>query len=189
MRVVVFVVLLYLVAIGIPSAAEAQFKVDTVQTGSKPVEDTATWHMTKSPTTAVLLSAIIPGGGQVYLHQWWKVPIIYAGFGSLLYAALLQNSRYIYISDSVNNQTARGDFSKANSYASAREFYRDDRDKYYIYTALIYIANILDAYIAAHLYDFDVSDDRPKTAGTSKYSSGSLMQPEHHLSFNFHLHF
>ncbi|MDP4220294.1 MAG: DUF5683 domain-containing protein, partial [Bacteroidota bacterium] len=39
-----------------------------------------------------------------------------------------------------------------------REFYRDDRDKFYIYAALVYIANLLDAYISAHLFDFDVSD-------------------------------
>jgi len=36
-----------------------------------------------NPHTAVMHSLIIPGWGQLYNHQWWKVPIIYAGLGLL----------------------------------------------------------------------------------------------------------
>ena len=156
--------------------------------------------MKKSPTLALVLSAVIPGAGQVYCDQWWKVPIIYAGFGTMLYAALLQNSRFIYISDSVVNQTNRGDLSDAARYASAREFYRDDRDKYYIYSALFYIANLIDAVISAHLYDFDVSDEPtqgstqpaatpPPTSAPSKFAKSLFDPGDQHLKLNFHYHF
>jgi len=168
-----------------PLAAYAQFRVDTTRTGAKPAEDTAHWHMTRSPTTAIILSAVLPGAGQVYLNQWWKVPIIYAGIGGFLAGALLQNSRYHYTADSVNNQLARGEVGRANAYANAREFYRDDRDKYYIYAALMYIANILDAYISAHLFDFDVSDEgSPRKMLNQPYSPSTL-----HLRIGFHTTF
>ncbi len=41
------------------------------------------------------------------------------------------------------------------------EFYQNDRDKWWIYLGITYIAQILDAYIAANLYDFDVSNPSP----------------------------
>ncbi|MFI5202280.1 MAG: DUF5683 domain-containing protein [Candidatus Kapaibacterium sp.] len=129
----------------------------------------STFHMTKSPLEAVLLSAALPGAGQVYLHQAWKVPIIYALAGGFFYAALLQNSRYFAAIDSVNNRFARHtsvDTFYALAWGNSREFYRNDRDKWWIYLGLAYIANILDAYVSANLYDFDVS-----TPGSSPIES------------------
>jgi len=46
-----------------------------------------------SPHKAVMRSLMIPGWGQIYNHQWWKVPIIYAGLG-LLADAIAFNQRY-----------------------------------------------------------------------------------------------
>jgi hypothetical protein len=46
-----------------------------------------------SPHKAVMHSLMIPGWGQIYNHQWWKVPIIYAGLG-LLADAIAFNQRY-----------------------------------------------------------------------------------------------
>jgi hypothetical protein len=117
--------------------------------------------MQKSPWVALGLSAILPGAGQIYLDQWYKAPFIIGGIGACLAGAFIQNNRYLYTSDSVHNQLARGDTTTSLRYAHAREFYRDDRDKFYIYAAIVYIANLIDAYIAAHLYDFDVSDPGP----------------------------
>lgn len=125
--------------------------------------------MTKSPLEAVLLSAALPGAGQVYLHQAWKVPIIYALAGGFFYGALIQNFRYHEMIDSINERWSRrtsADSNYALRFVSAREFYRNDRDKWWIYLGLAYIANILDAYVSANLYDFDVS-----TPGSSPFES------------------
>jgi hypothetical protein len=130
-------------------------QVDTVRPF---VQDTGEFKMTKSPTMAVVLSAALPGAGQVYLAQVWKVPIIWALGGGFLYGALVQNSRYHQWADSTLAAEARADAYGATIYANRREFYRDDRDKWWIYLGITYVANILDAYIAAHLYDFDVSN-------------------------------
>jgi hypothetical protein len=42
---------------------------------------------------------------------------------------------------------------------SARDFYHDQRDEYILYLGLTYFLNIIDAYVGATLYDFDVSDE------------------------------
>jgi hypothetical protein len=47
-----------------------------------------------SPHTAVIHSLIIPGWGQVYNHQWWKVPVIYGALGILGYYIVWNNTNY-----------------------------------------------------------------------------------------------
>jgi hypothetical protein len=127
--------------------------------------DTGGFHMKKSALEAVLLSTIIPGAGQVYLGQTWKLPILYGLIGAFGYFGVYtQNFRYHYTIDSINNENARKnshDSTLALQLVSNREFYRNDRDKWWIYLGLTYVADILDAYIAANLYDFDVSDPAP----------------------------
>ena len=59
---------------------------------------------------------------------------------------------------------------------TAREFYRDNRDVYLFYLVLAYFLNIVDAYVDAHLFDFDVSED--------KFTKGGLRGKEYRLKFN-----
>jgi hypothetical protein len=151
----------------------AQEKADSARTPRARM-DTARFKMTKDPWLAFGLSAALPGAGQIYLGQWYKAPFILAGIGGCITAALVQNSRYKYTADSVTNQLARGDTYNALRYTSVREFYRDDRDRWYIYAGLVYVANLLDAYIAANLYDFDVDDP----AGAHPYLSAPASSAE-----------
>jgi len=137
-------------------STSAQFK-DSTQLG-KVVVDTGHFHMQKSPTLALLLSGVLPGAGQIYTGGWYKAPFIAAGIAGCFIGAYIQNQRYLIDIDSVGKQLARGDQYNADRYTAQREFYRDDRDRFYIYAGLVYIANLLDAYISAHLFDFDVSD-------------------------------
>jgi len=115
----------------------------------------------KSPGLAMLMSMVIPGSGQVYVHRYITIPIIW-GFGIYFAKAWNdQNNRYIYyrnlfsasvLEDTVNHQGN-------GVYQSDRDFYRDDRDKFAFYLGITYILNILDAYVGASLYSFDVSDN------------------------------
>ncbi|MDP4199661.1 MAG: DUF5683 domain-containing protein [Bacteroidota bacterium] len=153
------------------SALPARAQVDTIRAAERTsaTPDTGAFHMTKSPLEAILLSAAIPGAGQAYLDQWWKVPIIWGLGGGFLYGAYIQNFRYHYTQDTITNAYARhtpGDSLWAMRNEPVREFYRDDRDKWWIYVGLTYIATLLDAYIAANLYDFDVSNPSPTPIGS-----------------------
>lgn len=137
-------------------SSQAQFR-DSVKEAHI-IEDTGHFQMQKSPALAIVLSGLLPGAGQIYTGGWYKAPFIVAGIIGCFIGANVQNGRYLIDIDSVNKQLARGDTYHASLYTNAREFYRDDRDKFYIYAGLIYLINLLDAYISAHLFDFDVSD-------------------------------
>ena len=47
-----------------------------------------------SPTKATIMSACLPGLGQIYNGKWWKVPIVYAGLGGLGYLVYNNYSEY-----------------------------------------------------------------------------------------------
>jgi hypothetical protein len=113
----------------------------------------------KSPGTAVLLSAVLPGAGQAYNESYWKVPVV-IGFGvyfGIEWAA--NNSQYKSYRDqyaaSITPENPSGD---QNLFA-LREFYKDNRDSYTLYLFILYMLNLLDAYVDASLYGFDVGAD------------------------------
>lgn len=113
---------------------------------------------TKSTTTAVLLSAVLPGAGQVYTERYWKIPIIW-GFGVYF------GSIWIKANNLYNDAAERYTASLANGGSGddyeryRRDFYRDERDRFAFYLAITYVLNLVDAYVGASLYEFDVSDD------------------------------
>ncbi|TWJ01480.1 hypothetical protein JN11_01631 [Mucilaginibacter frigoritolerans] len=49
---------------------------------------------THSPAKAILKSAIVPGLGQVYNNNIWKVPLIYGALSSLTVTAIYNNRNY-----------------------------------------------------------------------------------------------
>jgi hypothetical protein len=114
----------------------------------------------KSPTLAMLLSTVLPGAGQVYVQRYYTIPIIW-GFGYYFGKAWNdQNNRYHQWSDSVSASVRADTLGKGSDlFRSIRDFYRDDRDRFAFYLAIVYILNIVDAYVGASLYSFDVSDN------------------------------
>ena len=130
-----------------------------------------------SPKTAAILSAVLPGAGQIYNGSWWKVPIVYAGFAGIGYGLYFYQDYYKSFKTAYNDYrnpyleqgltppadtvlTVRGEtgYSPVNV-QQGRDFYRKYRDLCIIGLGVWYLANILDAYTEAHLFEFDVSDD------------------------------
>jgi len=115
----------------------------------------------KSGSLAMLFSALLPGAGQLYAHRYYTIPFIY-GFGIYFSSiAIKANNQYM---------DYRGQFSvsvRLDSSAHSgnpellrrRDFYHNQRDEFILYLALTYFLNIIDAYVGATLYDFDVSDN------------------------------
>jgi hypothetical protein len=121
-----------------------------------------------SPTKATVMSALLPGLGQVYNKKYWKVPIIYAGFGIMTYFIVTNASQYkqfkgAYIEsvDSITNGQYADLVSKYSStdLLNAREYYRRNLEITCIISALWYILNILDATVDAHLFTYNISKD------------------------------
>lgn len=122
-----------------------------------------------SPRLATIMSAVIPGSGQIYNKKYWKVPVIYVGLGALGYMANKHNENYkkfrnAYLTmykDTTSPQTYQMDGMEftLNGLESGKNYYRRYRDLFVIFTVGLYIMNIVDANVDANLYDFDISDD------------------------------
>ena len=126
------------------------------------VNDTTTqaedsvYIMTKSPWGAVLRSAIIPGWGQFYNESYLKIPIIW-GLG-IWFGYEWQQNNDLYVQ--YRNEYFRTTDPQAKANAKVGwTFYRDQRDLFTIYMVIVYIANLVDAYVDANLFDFDVSEN------------------------------
>jgi hypothetical protein len=123
---------------------------------------------THSIRRAALYSAVVPGLGQVYNRKAWKVPIIYAGFGVLGYFVLSNNSEYQVYKEAyvytANGETYPIDNPYVGKYDESQlqrgmDFYRRNRDLTIIISSLWYVLNVLEAYVDAHFFDYDVSED------------------------------
>lgn len=115
-------------------------------------------------TRAAYYSALLPGLGQAYNKKYWKIPIVYAGIGTSLYFA--KNNRDFYRNykteiefRSVGETTGFRSRLSEQKLKDGLEQWRKYRDLAYGSAAAVYLLNILDATVDAHLYGFNVDDD------------------------------
>ncbi len=140
-----------------------------------------------SPKKATLL-ALIPGAGQIYNKKYWKLPIVYAGFGATGYFAFYARGQYLYYNEayvckvnSLENLLVVEYNPEQNSYiCNVKEkvcknelatkyseeelkYYRDsfrrDMEFSFILMAAWYVLQLLDATVDAHLYYWNVDDN------------------------------
>lgn len=147
-----FIFILY--SIPIFSQTE-QDSSDIVQRTDK----TNVYQMTKSPWGAVGRSAILPGLGQIYNESYWKAPVIWGFIGYFISVWINQNNLYKEYRDLYEDSITEDDPGGNDEYYSLREFYRDQRNDFAIYIVLTYLLNLVDAYVDAHMFDFDVSPE------------------------------
>jgi len=125
-----------------------------------------------SPRKATYLSLIFPGLGQAYNHKYWKLPIVYAGFGTMAYFFQTNHSEYVKFRNAYNFVTTPGNENAppVNDYVtrykrdatlllSGRDFYRRNLELTYIVTGVWYVLVAIDAQVDAQFFNFDVSED------------------------------
>jgi len=138
---------------------------------------------------ATMLSTAFPGGGQIFNRKYWKVPIVYAGFGVLIYSFSSNSNNYqmyyrgyMDFTDDIPETASYLDFVPgdpsvydpvlgAETYdpATAKlveekmlrlvDYHKRYRDLSIILTGVWYMAQILDANVDASLMEYDVSDN------------------------------
>lgn len=117
--------------------------------------------------TATTLSTIMPGAGQIYNGSYWKAPIIMGGFASMIMVVDWNNRGYQRFRLAYNLMTS-GQIDavepalrrrQPSELQNIRKLYRRNRDLGIILTGAIYLINIIDAHVDAHLKDWDVSGD------------------------------
>ena len=142
-----------------------------VQPNKKQKTDSIKPH---SIRTAVLLSAALPGAGQVYNHiampkgkrkAYWKVPLIYAGLGATTYFLISnqQTQKSLKTEYKLRQDGLEGD-DKWSSYddQGVLQLYEQHarwRDLSLVGVALVYLLQVTDAGVEAHFVNFDVSPD------------------------------
>lgn len=118
----------------------------------------ATVHYSKSPSGALLRSFAMPGWGQLYVGSYWKAPIFFGGAATLTYFIIRNHSDYADYRDKYNKLTDKTSI-EALTLKNNREFYRDNRDMSAFYLLGVYALAAVDAYVGAHLFDFNVEYD------------------------------
>jgi len=117
----------------------------------------------KDPKKATLLSALVPGAGQVYNGKTWKVPILYAGILTDLYFVQYNNRRYVNFREALFalDKGEPNQFPSLNRASLVRnvDYWRQNRDLTLLLLLGIYALNLVDANVDAHLSGFDISDD------------------------------
>ena len=125
-----------------------------------------TLYKEHSPVKATWIS-LIPGAGQIYNKKYWKVPIVYAGFGVISYFAIMNRTEYLKFKEAYKCKVNLGDdcdnelaqkYSAENLH-DIRNYYRRNMQFSYIIGGAWYILQMLDAVVDAHLYYWNVTDD------------------------------
>ncbi len=123
-------------------------------------------HVKKATT----LSTVFPGAGQVYNGNYWKLPIVIGGAGTLIYVINWNNRGYQRYLRAYNLLTD-GDDTTIDEFAGAasaerllnlKNNFRRNRDLCIILTGLFYVIQIIDAHATAHMKTYDVSSDLAK---------------------------
>ena len=151
------------------SRAERRMRRDSMRLNWKPIPARATW-----------LAVVVPGLGQIYNKKYWKLPIIYGGFMGCAYAISWNGKMYhdyknAYrdIIDSDPNTTSYlnilpqgytvemmgGITAYTATLQSRQQRYHRYRDIGIVAAVAVYALSIIDAFVDAQLYDFDISPD------------------------------
>jgi hypothetical protein len=131
--------------------------------------------LTKDPTTAVLLSLPLPGLGQYYTENYWKIPLFTGGCAASAYLFFKNHTDFVTTSDLYDKAVADGaDPTITSRLLDQREAFRNNRDLSGVIFLAIYTLAAIDAYVGAHLYDFDVSDSLTMGIGPSPTQIAAL---------------
>ena len=168
----------------IPTFQTIVWDEDSVQLTEKEI-DRLFWK--PDPMRAVWLGAIVPGLGQIYNRSYWKVPIVYGGLMGCVYAVTWTNNQYVGYKEAyrdiyydIQNGTVSDSPDKsynailpegytisnmggAQAYQSRLKEWQNsslrNRDMSILITIAVYALSLVDAYVDAQLFDFDISQD------------------------------
>ena len=140
---------------------------------------------TPDPLRATWLAVIVPGLGQIYNRSYWKLPIVYGGLMGCGFAIAWNGEKYnaykqayrdiLTDADNISSSPSRsyiailpegytiermgGVSNYTNILKDRQNMYRRYRDISIVVGILVYALSVVDAYVDAQLFDFDISDD------------------------------
>lgn len=120
----------------------------------------------RSPGMAALCSAVVPGLGQCYNAQWYKPPVIYAGAVVIAYFVDYNLKEKRVYEREIYKRFYGADASILNPELSGadqtellrlRNYHEQNFELTLIIAGAVYLLNIIDAVVYAHLFDFNVT--------------------------------
>lgn len=190
----------------IEAAADSTVRSVMLAADSLPKPAQIKMEFKPDPKKAVLM-ALVPGLGQIYNRKFWKLPLVYGGLMGCMYAVTWNNRNYQDYSTAYKDimmdaeepnrpveefHTSWQDFlgvgydpkewvtntNFQTQLKNRKDYYRRYRDLSIIITVGVYALSIIDAYVDAQLFDFDISPDlsmhwEPSVTPQTAYSSRS----------------
>ena len=111
----------------------------------------------KKPTNAMLYSAFIPGGGQIYNGKYIKAGIVIGVQSYLITSAIYHIDKKDEYNRKASSATTIND---RLYYESKRDGFRDMERNDYWWIAITALLSIADAFVDAHLSDFQAQRDK-----------------------------
>ena len=115
------------------------------------------------PGRATIYSILLPGLGQAYNGEYWKIPVYYTGL--LVSSALLieNNTNYrryqrIY-REATDEEVPYDGPIQASTAQYYRNVFRRYRDYSIVAVAAFYLLQVIDANVFAYMQDFEMDDD------------------------------
>jgi len=150
--------------------------------------------MYHSAKKAAYLSAVLPGLGQAYNKKYWKISIVYAGFGGLGYALYYTTSNFngyrtayrLQVATVPNPNASFNSISDAASLKAYRDYFKKYVDISAIGVGVWYLLNIIDATVDAHLMGWNMKDDLSITWNPTLIISPNYNTAAGGLAFTLH---
>lgn len=122
------------------------------------------------PATAAFYSAALPGLGQAYNKQYWKIPIVYAALGTAIYVFIDRQNEYLELRDAYRSRLAgRMDdrfitddgtiLLSTRGLERSQQVAQRNKELALLITGVIYLLNIIDANVNGHLSQFNTDRD------------------------------
>ena len=164
-----YIFIILAVLVNFNSFAQETTKTDT----------TSHKHRRLTPGKVALL-AIVPGAGQIYNKKYLKVPVVYILGGTMLYFTMTNQKKLAISQDSLRHTPTS--LKHQNDVA----YYHHWRDLSAIGLGMVYVLSIVDAYVDAHLMEFDVSDKLAlKIAPDAQYTYAYGIEPKLSITLKF----
>lgn len=118
-----------------------------------------------NPKKSALYSLVLPGSGQIYNGNWWKTPFVYAAIGGSIAYLQFNQSRYKRFKTALELELAKkpheftGKINSAEALRNLRNKYDKNTQTSYIGVVVVYGIVAIEAFVDAHLQNFDISDD------------------------------
>lgn len=120
-----------------------------------------------NPRKALLFAAVVPGLGQVYNKKYWKLPLVYGGFAAVgwnidrFHGAYTDFRKQLFFN--LQHGLTRDNDENPNTGFTTRQLRsavdraRYRRDFWIIMMGGMYLLQIVDAHVDAHLKEFDLN--------------------------------